>query len=94
MSSDKLFKALSDKTRRQIITLLREQDMTAGDIASHFNMSKPSISEHLKILRNADVVFSEKQGQYIMYSLNATVLHEMVSFFMNLVDRNGDKEGN
>jgi DNA-binding transcriptional ArsR family regulator len=94
MSSDKLFKALSDQTRRQIITLLREQDMTAGDIASHFNMSKPSISEHLKILRNADVVFSEKQGQYIMYSLNATVLHEMVSFFMNLVDRNGDKEGN
>ena len=68
--------------------------MTAGDIASHFNMSKPSISEHLKILKNADVVFSEKQGQYIMYSLNATVLHEMVSFFMNLVDRNGDKEGN
>lgn len=92
MSSDKLFKALSDRTRRQIVTLLREQDMTAGDIASHFNMSKPSISEHLKILRNADVVFSEKQGQYIVYSLNATVFHDMISFFMNLVDRNGDKE--
>jgi len=94
MSSDKLFKALSDRTRRQIVTLLREQDMTAGDIASHFNMSKPSISEHLKILKNADVVFSEKQGQYIVYSLNATVFHDMISFFMNLVDRNGDKEEN
>ena len=94
MSSDKLFKALSDRTRRQIIALLREQDMTAGDIASHFDMSKPSISEHLKILRNADVVFSEKQGQFVVYSLNATVFHEMISFFMNLVDRNGDKEGN
>ena len=94
MSSDKLFKALSDRTRRQIIALLREQDMTAGDIASHFDMSKPSISEHLKILRNADVVFSEKQGQYVVYSLNATVFHEMISFFMNLVDRDGDKEGN
>ena len=94
MSSDKLFKALSDRTRRQIVTLLREQDMTAGDIASHFNMSKPSISEHLKILKNADVVFSEKQGQYVVYSLNATVLHDMISFFMNLVDRNGDKEEN
>ena len=94
MSSDKLFKALSDRTRRQIVTLLRERDMTAGDIASHFNMSKPSISEHLKILKNADVVFSEKQGQYVVYSLNATVFHDMISFFMNLVDRNGDKEEN
>jgi DNA-binding transcriptional ArsR family regulator len=92
MSSDKLFKALSDRTRRRIVTLLRERDMTAGDIASHFNMSKPSISEHLKILKNADVVFSEKQGQFVVYSLNATVFHDMVSFFMNLVDRNGDKE--
>jgi DNA-binding transcriptional ArsR family regulator len=94
MSSDKLFKALSDRTRRQIVALLREQDMTAGDIASHFNMSKPSISEHLKILKNADVVFSEKQGQYIVYSLNATVFHDMISFFMNLVDRNSNKEEN
>lgn len=94
MSSDKLFKALSDRTRRRIVTLLRERDMTAGDIASHFNMSKPSISEHLKILKNADVVFSEKQGQFVVYSLNATVFHDMISFFMNLVDRNGDKEGN
>ena len=94
MSSDKLFKALSDRTRRQIITLLRERDMTAGDIASHFNMSNPSISEHLKILKNADVVFSEKQGQYVVYSLNTTVFHDMISFFMNLVDRNGDKEEN
>ena len=93
MSSDKLFKALSDRTRRQIIALLRERDMTAGDIASHFDMSKPSISEHLKILRNADVVFSEKQGQYVVYSLNATVFHEMISFFMNLVDRDDGKEG-
>ena len=92
MSSDKLFKALSDRTRRQIIALLREQDMTAGDIASHFDMSKPSISEHLKILRNADVVFSEKQGQYVMYSLNATVFHEMIGFFMNLVDGSDHKE--
>ena len=94
MSSDKLFKALSDRTRRGIVTLLRERDMTAGDIASHFNMSKPSISEHLKILKNADVVFSEKQGQFVVYSLNATVFHDMISFFMNLVDRNGDKEEN
>ena len=94
MSSDKLFKALSDRTRRRIVTLLRERDMTAGDIASHFNMSKPSISEHLKILKNAYVVFSEKQGQFVVYSLNATVFHDMISFFMNLVDRNGDKEEN
>ncbi len=67
--------------------------MTAGDIASHFDMSKPSISEHLKILRNADVVFSEKHGQYVIYSLNATVFHEMINFLMNLVDRNKEPDG-
>lgn len=93
MSSDKLFKALSDRTRRKIIDLLRDQDLTAGDIASHFDMSKPSISEHLKILRNADVVFSEKKGQYVEYSLNTTIFHEMISFFMNLVDSKDHAEG-
>lgn len=87
MTKDKLFKALSDRTRRQIINLLHEKDMAAGDIASHFNMSKPSISEHLKILRHADVVFSEKQGQFVMYSLNTTVFQELVSFFMGLIGK-------
>ncbi|RLC50069.1 MAG: ArsR family transcriptional regulator, partial [Candidatus Cloacimonadota bacterium] len=64
MLNDKVFKALSDKNRRKIIRLLQKNDMTAGEIAAHFNISKPSISEHLKILKNADLIGSEKNGQF------------------------------
>ena len=79
-----LFKALNDETRRKIVELLKAGDMTAGDIADHFSISKPSISHHLDLLRQADIVSSEKKGQFIYYSLNATVLDEMVSWFMGL----------
>ncbi|MCP4677512.1 MAG: winged helix-turn-helix transcriptional regulator [Deltaproteobacteria bacterium] len=89
MTADKVFKALSDKNRRKIISLLRQREMTAGEIAKHFNISKPSISEHLKILRNADVVYSEKQGQFVTYYLNTTVFQDLISFLIGLSD---DKE--
>jgi ArsR family transcriptional regulator, arsenate/arsenite/antimonite-responsive transcriptional repressor len=79
-----LFKALNDPTRREIVDLLKEGDMTAGDIADHFNISKPSISHHLDLLRQAEIVTSEKKGQFIYYSLNATVLDEIVTWFMGL----------
>jgi DNA-binding transcriptional ArsR family regulator len=65
MLSDKVFKALSDANRRKIINLLRKKDMTAGEIAEQFDISKPSISEHLKILKNAELISSEKNGQFI-----------------------------
>lgn len=57
------FKALSDPTRRKILELLQEKDMTAGEIADSFQISKPSISHHLSILKNADMVLDERQGQ-------------------------------
>jgi ArsR family transcriptional regulator, arsenate/arsenite/antimonite-responsive transcriptional repressor len=79
-----LFKALGDPTRRQIIELLRKKDMNAGEIADHFNMSKPSISHHLDLLRQADVVQSVKEGQFINYSLNTTVFDEMVKWIMDV----------
>ncbi len=60
-----LFKALNDTTRRQILDLLREGDLNAGDIAKRFDMSKPSISHHLDLLRQAGLVESIKQGQFI-----------------------------
>lgn len=82
-----LFKALGDPTRRQIIELLRKKDMTAGEIADHFNMSKPSISHHLDLLRQADVVQSVKEGQFITYSLNTTVFDEMVKWVMDVSDK-------
>jgi ArsR family transcriptional regulator len=82
-----LFKALNDETRRKIVDLLKTGDMTAGDIANHFSISKPSISHHLDLLRQANIVSSEKKGQFIYYSLNATVLDEMVSWFMGLKNK-------
>ena len=75
-----LFKALNDPTRRGILELLQEQDMTAGEIADRFDMSKPSISHHLDLLRQAELVISVKEGQFITYSINTTVMDEMLKW--------------
>ena len=79
-----LFKALNDQTRRDILDLLKEKDMTAGDIADKFAISKPSISHHLDLLRQAGLVLSVKEGQFIYYSLNTTVMDEMLKWIMQL----------
>jgi DNA-binding transcriptional ArsR family regulator len=86
-----LFKALGDPTRRQIIELLRKRDMTAGEIADYFSISKPSISHHLDLLKQANVVMSIKEGQFITYSLNTTVFDEMVKWAMDLSDKTSKK---
>ncbi len=82
-----LFKALDDPTRRKIIELLREKDMAAGEIADAFNISKPSISHHLELLKKADIVVAVRQGQFIMYSLNATVFDELAKWVMDLINK-------
>lgn len=82
-----LFKALGDPTRREIIELLRKRDMNAGEIAEHFSISKPSISHHLDLLRQANVVISVKEGQFINYSLNTTVFDEMVKWVIEVSDK-------
>jgi ArsR family transcriptional regulator, arsenate/arsenite/antimonite-responsive transcriptional repressor len=79
-----LFKALNDATRREILNLLKEKDLTAGEIATHFNISKPSISHHLDILKQADLVVSTRNGQHIVYSINITVLEEVIQWFLQL----------
>ena len=84
MINDKVFKALADKTRRKIIDLLKIKEMTAGEIAEHFNVSKPTISEHLKILRNADLIQSERDGQFIIYFLNTSVLEDLLSYMISI----------
>ncbi|PID28305.1 MAG: transcriptional regulator [Candidatus Cloacimonadota bacterium] len=89
--NDKVFKALADKNRRKILQLLKENDMTAGKIAEHFSISKPSISEHLKILKNADLIGSEKKGQYVNYFLNTSVIEGFISSVWELFGDN--KEG-
>ncbi len=84
MINDKVFKALADKTRRKIIDLLKTKEMTAGEIAEHFNVSKPTISEHLKILRNADLIQSERDGQFIIYFLNTSVFEDLLSYMISI----------
>jgi DNA-binding transcriptional ArsR family regulator len=79
-----LFKALNDQTRREILELLKKRDMTAGEIADEFNISKPSISHHLDILKRADLVTSEKKGQFIVYSLNTTILEDLLNWILTL----------
>lgn len=79
-----LFKALNDETRRKIIELLKDNDMNAGEIANKFKISKPSISHHLDILKRADLITSEKKGQFIEYSLNTTILEDLMSWILTL----------
>ena len=77
-----LFKALNDSTRREILELLKDGDKTAGEIADSFNISKPSISHHLDLLKQAGLVEPLKQGQFISYSLNTTVVDEIAKWFI------------
>lgn len=77
-----LFKALNDETRRKILEMLREKDLTAGEIADHFNISKPSISHHLDILKRADLVVSIRDRQFIYYSINTTVIDDLMQWIV------------
>ena len=75
------FKALADPSRRRILKLLSDGEMTAGDIAANFDMAKPSVSHHLNILKSAGLVSDERRGQNIVYCLNLTVFQELVKWF-------------
>ncbi|HUR65036.1 MAG TPA: autorepressor SdpR family transcription factor [Chitinophagaceae bacterium] len=76
------FKALNDATRREILQLLQERDMTAGEIVDKFRISGPSISHHLDLLKQAKLVTAVKEGQFIYYSLNTTVVDEILKWMM------------
>jgi len=77
-----IFKALNDPTRREILQLLQERDMTAGEIVERFKISGPSISHHLDLLKQAKLVIAEKEGQYVYYSLNTTVVDEIMKWLI------------
>ena len=79
-----LFKALNDETRREILEMLKKKDMNAGEIADAFNISKPSISHHLDILKRAGLVTGIKNGQFIIYSLNTSILEDVFSWLLTL----------
>jgi ArsR family transcriptional regulator len=82
-----IFKALNDATRREIIELLKKGDLTAGEIADHFQITKPSISHHLDLLKQAGLVEAVKQGQFIYYSLNTTVIDDLIQWVLQLKNK-------
>jgi ArsR family transcriptional regulator len=88
---DKLFRALNDSTRRKILERLRIKPMTAGEIAEGFAFSKPTISHHLDLLKQADLILPERNGQFIIYSLNTSVLNECFAWFLEMTGKRKEK---
>jgi len=84
MGFQESFKALSDPTRRRIIELLKDGKMSAGEISEHFKMTGASVSHHLSILKNANLVTDDKQGKYIYYELNLSVVEEILTWIASL----------
>ena len=83
------FKALSDPTRREILALLRGGARTSGEIAGHFSTSWATISRHLAVLRDADLILAERDGQFIRYELNTTVFQDLIQHLLSLT--NGER---
>ena len=81
---DKTFKALADPTRRRILELLRDGDLAAGDIAAEFPMAWASVSHHLQILKEAELVLARRDGQFIRYSLNTTAFQDLLQHLVAL----------
>jgi ArsR family transcriptional regulator, arsenate/arsenite/antimonite-responsive transcriptional repressor len=90
-SDNSAFKAIADPTRREILRLLRKGEMTAGEIAQRFEMTKPTMSHHFAVLREADLVTSRRDGQTIWYALNTSVLEDVIAWAVDLAGRR--KEG-
>jgi len=82
-----LFKALNDATRRRILQMLQDKDLSAGEIAEEFDISKPSISHHLDILSKAELISRERDGQFIRYFINTTVLEEASNWLLEILNK-------
>lgn len=93
MPLTRTFKALADPTRREILRLLARGDMSAGEIAARFTLSKPSISHHLGMLKQAGLVQDERQGQNIIYSLNTTVFQEVLGWCLDVTGPGRSPDG-
>ena len=92
MSFGDTFKALSDPTRREILSLLKQGSMTAGQIGEHFDTSSATVSHHLTILRQAGLIEDRKSGKYIYYELNTTVFQEVLSWIQTLMEADNHEE--
>lgn len=78
-----VFKALADPNRRKILSLLKKKDMSVTDIQKYFSFTQASLSHHLDVLRRAGLVVTERQGQFIYYSLNISVFEDMANLILN-----------
>lgn len=78
--NEHVFKAMSDATRRKIIELLKKGPKTAGEISEHFSSAQPTISRHLNVLKNANLVIDQREGTFIIYRLNTTILQEWLAW--------------
>jgi ArsR family transcriptional regulator len=88
------FKALADPTRREVMALLRQAgELSAGELAERFDMTKPTMSHHFAVLKDAGLVKSRRAGQQIFYSLNTTVVQDVVALFMDLVSPGSKRIG-
>ena len=92
MGFQKSFKALSDPVRREILSLLRRGPMAAGDIAAHFDLSGATVSHHLAILRDAGLILDDRQGKYIYYELNMSVVDEILEWVSALRGEDRDEK--
>jgi len=92
-SQQSVFKALADPTRRAILKTLQDGSRTAGDISEDFPISRASLSHHFNVLKAADLVRTERRGQHIVYSLNATVVEEATAMLFDILGTGGKRAG-
>jgi DNA-binding transcriptional ArsR family regulator len=83
-TSNAPFKAIADPARREILRLLGRREMTAGEIAENFSFTKPTLSHHFAVLKDADLITSRREGQTIWYAINTTVLEDVVGWALDL----------
>lgn len=81
---NEVFKAIADPTRREILRLLRHEEMSAGEVAARFDMSKPTMSHHFAVLKAAGLITSRREGQTIWYALDTTVLEDVLAWSMDM----------
>ncbi len=93
MPHNAVFKALADPTRRRILKMLNQREMTAGEIAKGFDISAPSMSHHFNVLKEADLVSARREGQQMLYSLNTTVLQDLMAVLLEIFGKAEDQSG-
>ncbi len=91
MAINEVFKALSDPTRREILRMLAHGERTAGELAEPFDMTRPSMSHHFSVLKEADLIRSRRQGQQVFYALNTTVVEDVATRIWDLFGTNHER---